>query len=275
MKQKSQVKLIDVHAHLNFAAFDEDRDLVIKRTLAEGVWCVNVGTQAATARQAIEIARKYEGMFAAVGWHPIHVGNTVHDAEEGGGAGEFNYDEMRELASDPKVVAIGECGLDYFRIKNNELGVKEKQKEVFKRHIELALELDKPLIIHCREAYDDVYEILNSYFLIHDSKLRGDLHFFAGDWQTAKKFLDLGFYLSFTGVITFARDYDEVAQKMPINRLMVETDAPYVAPAPYRGKRNEPLFVSEVVKKIAELRGLTYDDVATATINNARELFKI
>jgi TatD DNase family protein len=185
------------------------------------------------------------------------------------------------------VVAIGECGLDYFHIvdqksntKNQNhkakiIDIKNKQKEVFKKHIELALELDKPLMIHCRDAYPDVLEILNSYFLIHNSKLRGDIHFFAGNWETAQKFLDLGFYLSFTGVITFTHDYDEVIKKMPLGRLMIETDAPYVAPAPYRGKRNEPLFVAEVAKKIAALRGLIYDEVAVATVANARNLFDI
>lgn len=264
-------KLIDAHTHLNFAAFDEDRDLVVQRTLAEGVWCVNVGTQAATTRKAVEVAHKYEGMFVAVGQHPIHIDKILHDpdeVDERTAASHFDYDELKEIATDPKVVAIGECGLDYFHSKD--VAEHKKQEEVFRQHIVLARELHKPLMIHCRDAYDDLLKVLKEE---RAEETGGDVHFFVGDWETAQKFLDLGFHLSFTGVITFTHDYDEVIQKMPLERLMIETDAPYVAPAPYRGKRNEPLFVAEVAKKVAELRGLTYDAVAAATVENAIKLF--
>lgn len=274
MKTKiSQPKLIDAHTHLNFAAFDEDRDFVVRRTLAEGVWCVNVGTQAATARRAIEMAHQYEGMFAAVGQHPIHVDKILHDpdeVDEKTAASHFDYEELKKIAADPKVVAIGECGLDYFHSKD--AAEHKKQEEVFRQHVALARELKKPLMIHCRDAYDDLLKILKEQ---KAEEVGGDIHFFAGNWEIAQKFLDLGFHLSFTGVITFARDYDEVVRRMPLERLMIETDAPYVAPAPYRGKRNEPLFVSEVAKKVAELRGLTYNEVAAATVANARKLFDI
>ena len=263
--------LIDAHTHLNFAAFDEDRDLVVQRMLAENVWCINVGTQAATARKAVAMAHKYEGMFAAVGQHPIHVDKILHDpdeADEKTVASHFDYEELKEIAADSKVVAIGECGLDYFHSKD--AAEHKKQVEVFRQHISLARELTKPLMIHCRDAYDDLIKVLKEE---KAEETHGDIHFFAGNWETAQKFLELGFHLSFTGVITFTHDYDEVIKKMPLERLMIETDAPYVAPTPHRGKRNEPLVVAEVAKRIAELRGLTYDEVAGATVANAINLF--
>jgi len=273
-----QPKLIDIHSHLNFAAFDEDRDAVISRTLKGGVWCVNVGSQRATSEKAIHIAENNEGMFATVGFHPIHTAKSYHDPEEAteeSGAYDFNYDNFRKMAENEKVVAIGECGLDFFRIKDSELGIKDKQIEVFKKQIELALELDKPLMIHCRDAYEEVFEILNSYYLTHGSKLRGNIHFFAGTWDIAQKFLNIGFYLSFTGVITFAKEYHKVIKNMPMDKLLIETDAPYVAPEKYRGKRNEPLYVEEVAHKIARLLGMEFDRVAEITTNNARKLFNI
>ncbi|MEK9148137.1 MAG: TatD family hydrolase, partial [Patescibacteria group bacterium] len=177
-------------------------------------------------------------------------------------------------AGRPKVVAIGECGLDYNRIRNQELGIRERQKEVFVQQIELAKELKKPLVIHCRKAFDDLIQILDSLFLIPDSPA-GVVHFFSGSWDDAKSLLDLGFYLSFGGVITFARDYDQVVKHVPLERLLIETDAPYVAPLPYRGKRNEPLYISEVAKKIVELKAITFEEVADTTTANAVRLFQL
>ncbi|MEK9183917.1 MAG: TatD family hydrolase, partial [Patescibacteria group bacterium] len=188
--------------------------------------------------------------------------------------GDFDANYYRNLAKNHKVAAIGECGLDYFH-KNN----KEKQKEIFKKQIELALELDKPLIIHCRQAHDDVLDILNSY---RGSMLRGNIHFFSGDWEQAQKYFNLGFLISFTGVITFpplrragTGDYDEIIKKAPLEKIMVETDAPFVTPVPYRGQRNEPFYVKEVAQKLAEVKGLSYEEVAKATTDNAVKLFNI
>jgi TatD DNase family protein len=220
-----------------------------------------VGSQAATSKKAVEIAEAYEeGMYAAVGLHPLHAKDEIFDKEYFLGLGQK-----------AKVVAVGECGLDYYRVVNPE--IKSLQAEVFRAHIELARELNKPLMIHCRNAHQDILKILNSRFSVSDSGLRGDIHFFSGTWQEAKKYLELGFYLSFTGVITFANQYDEIIKKMPLERLMVETDAPYVAPAPHRHKRNEPLFVREVAKRIAEIRDLSYEEVAQITTQNAQKLF--
>lgn len=283
-------EFFDIHSHLNFVAFDGDRDATIQRALDGGVWFCNVGTQRDTSRKAIEIAEKYEqGVYAIIGLHPIHTGKSYHDEKELGEGGKeftsrgeiFDMDEYRSMANHPKVVAIGECGLDNYRIKNNELGIKDeieikkKQEEAFRAQIELAIEIDKPLMLHIRNAYGEAYDILNSYFLIHNSKLRANLHFFAGNWEEAKKFLDLGFNLSFTGVITFARDYDEVIRNTPIDRIMTETDSPYVSPTPYRGKRNEPLYVEEVVKAISIIKKTDFDSARRSIISNAFRFFGI
>lgn len=250
-------KLFDVHSHINFPDFDKDREEVIKRSLEDGTGMIIVGTAADDSARAVKIASQHSGgVYASVGLHP------TDKIEEG-----FNADYYRKLAKNPKAIAVGECGLDYFHQGN-----KEKQKNIFKKQIELALELNKPLIVHCRDAHNDVIDTLNSY---RNSVLRGDIHFFSGDWEQARKYFELGFLISFTGVITFTRDYDETIKNTPLEKIMVETDAPFVAPEPYRGKRNEPLYVAEVVKKIAEIKGVSYDEVAKATTSNAIKLFNL
>ena len=289
-----EMRLVDIHAHVNFNAFREDGDDVIKRTLAAGTGMILVGSQYDTSRRAIEYAERYpEGVWAAVGLHPIHTGEEFHvDGEEIASAGvpgfktrieEFDYEKYKALAVHPKTVAVGECGLDYYRVGPSRLGGraeadkngvdKQKQAEVFRRQIQLAREVKKPLIIHCRNAYDDLYEILKQEHAGPPVGGGGTIHFFAGSWQDAQKFLGLGFHLSFTGVITFARDYDETLKNAPLDRIMVETDAPYVTPAPHRGKRNEPLYVEEIAKKLAELRGISFEEVARQTTKNAKRLF--
>lgn len=277
-------KLIDIHAHVNFNAFREDGDAVVKRALAEQVGMILVGSQYDTSQRAIKYAERYpEGVWAAVGLHPIHLVPFEVDAGELGESGGkeipgfktrpevFDYKKYKELALHAKTVAIGECGLDYYRTgQSNE--EKKRQHDTLREHIRLACEVKKPLIIHCRNAYHDLYPILKEE---NAGEVGGTIHFFVGTWDDAQKFLDLGFHLSFTGVITFARNYDKVVRKAPLERIMVETDAPYVAPVPYRGKRNEPLYVSEIAAKIAELRGVSYEEVTRATTQNARRLFRI
>ncbi len=223
-------KYIDIHSHVNFKAFDEDRDAVIARALENDTWVINVGTQIDTSRYAVEMAHKYpEGVYAIIGLHPIHTGASFHDVKElGEGGKEFTSrgevlekNIYLELAKDPKVVAIGECGLDYYRSEEESIA-KHKQ-------IEVANEAGKPLMLHIRNnekaelilgnhgmynAYTDALEILKKY-----SKVKGDVHFFAGTWEEAKGFLDFGFTLSFTGVITFTHDYDEVVK----NSYILET----------------------------------------------------
>jgi TatD DNase family protein len=266
--------LFDIHAHVHFAAFDGDRREVMERTLQEGVASIQVGTQLDTSRAAVSLAESYpEGVYATVGLHPIHTSASYHDEKELGEGGKaftsrgelFDAEKYRELARSGKVVAIGECGLDYYRLGEN---TKQVQKEVFEAQIALANELGKPLMLHIRNAYKDAYEMLKSL-----ARVRGDVHFFAGTWEEAKLFLDLGFTLSFTGVITFARTYDEVVKNTPLDMIMTETDCPYIAPVPFRGKRNEPRHVREVVKQIALLRGETYETIAQATVENATRVF--
>ena len=182
-----------------------------------------------------------------------------------------------KLARSPKTIAIGECGLDYYRLEPESQKV---QREVFIQHIELANKVSKPLMLHIRSArqsisrggnaYEDALEIIMSH-----AKVRGDVHFFAGDWNIAKQFLDLGFALSFTGVLTFTHDYDEVVQNTPLDMLLTETDAPYVAPVPHRGKRNEPLYVTEVVRAIARIRKADVDVIAERIFANAQRMFGI
>lgn len=276
-------KLFDVHTHAQFAAFRDDDDLVIRRALDAGVWLVNVGTQRDTSSKAVEFAEKFpEGVYATVGLHPIHTEKSYHDEQELGlpqsnaapqgftsRAEEFDYEYYKKLAAHPKVVAIGECGLDYYRLAQE---TKEKQRAAFIQQIELAHELKKPLMIHCRNAFGDLIKTLQatSYQLQLNP---GIIHFFSGTKDGARRLLDLGFSFSFGGVVTFVRDYDEAVKYIPLERILLETDAPYVAPVPYRGKRNEPAHVVEVAKKIAELKGSSIDEVAGQTTKNALAVF--
>ena len=274
---------IDCHTHVNFAAFDEDREEVIAKTLENNTWMINVGTQKDTSQSAVELANQHErGVYAIVGIHPIHTGKSFHDVDELGSSGgdtngfnsrgeEFDSDFYKNLAQNEKVVGIGETGLDYFRL---EKGSREKQQEIFIKHIELANSVNKPLMLHIRpsredtDSYRDALKILKEH-----AKVSGDAHFFAGSVEDAKKFLDIGYLVSFTGVITFTSDYDEVIRYMPLESILSETDAPYVAPVPHRGKRNEPIFVQEVVKKIAEIKDLPLEKVKEQMVENAFRFF--
>lgn len=269
-------QFFDIHAHLNFSAFDTDREEVTKRALDAGVHVINIGTQQDTSKSAVELAEKYErGIYAAIGLHPVHTGKSYHDEAELGEGGKaftsrgevFDPAFYEPLAKHEKVVAIGECGLDYFHLEE---GTKDVQKEAFIAQIELANKVGKPLILHIRNAYQDAYEILKTC-----AKVPADVHFFAGTVDEAKLFLDLGYSLSFTGVITFAKQYEELVKFVPLERMMSETDCPYVSPAPYRGKRNEPAYVVEVVKKIAQIKGASLEEVSDKIVQNAINFFKL
>lgn len=278
-------KYIDIHSHVNFKAFDADREELIESTVAAGTWMMNVGTQKDTSQFAVDLAHKFDtGVYAAIALHPIHTSASHHDEQELGGEGKaftsrgeiFDPEFYETLGRDPKVLAIGECGLDYYRITDHETRIME---DTFRKHIEVALTLDKPLMLHIRSgsdksAYKDAAAILKSYFVNHGSRLRGDVHFFAGSWEEARWFLDLGFTLSFTGVITFTHDYDEVVKNIPLDMILSETDCPYVTPVPHRGKRNEPMYVEEVVKKIADIRGEDQEKVRLQILANAKRVFR-
>jgi len=263
-------KYFDIHSHVSFPEFDKDRESVLERMREKGVWTITVGVDYASSKKATEMTSELEGFFATIGQHPADNRKEV-----------FNIDDYKKLITHPKVVAVGECGLQYFRVKKNVEEEKKRQKELFEKHIELALLHDKPLMLHCRssegstDAYDDMADILELHAKTHGSKVRGNVHFFVGTIPIARRFLELGFTFSFTGVITFARDYDDVIKYVPLKRIMSETDCPFVAPVPHRGTRNEPVYVIEVVKKITEIRGEEYEKVRAQLVLNAMRVFDI
>lgn len=254
-------ELFDIHSHLNFPDFEEDIEEVVKRMRSKKMWTIAVGTGFKTSKEALELARKYDEIFATVGLHPT-------DTEE-----IFIPDSYRELAQDPNVVGIGECGLEFFRIGDNRDLVIKRQKDVFTKQIELAIDIGKPLVIHARDSHDGILEILDHYYSDKKNKLNGNIHFFTGTWEQAQKYFDLGFCASFASVVTFVRDYDDIIKNAPLDKIMAETDSPFVAPASHRGKRNEPSYLDEGIKKIAEIRKESYEKIAEATTKNALKLF--
>jgi len=277
--------LIDTHAHLNFRAFKDDLDEVIKRTLEENVWLINVGTKYETSKRAVEIAERYkEGVYAAIGLHPIHLATGLvkikTDPEEGGfiAKGEnFDKEKYKELAKSKKVVAVGEIGLDYYykpKTKRKLELFKQKQKELLLEQIKLVKELDLPVIFHCRMAHDDLIDILNSQFIIHNFRFKGVIHCFTGNWEQAKRYLEMGFYIGFNGII-FKLDLDEIIKKVPLEKILIETDCPYLTPPQASKERNEPIFVKYVVEKIAENKGLNYEKIAEVSTLNSKKLFRI
>jgi TatD DNase family protein len=276
---------IDTHTHLNLSAFNDDREEVLAKNVEKKVAHINVGTKESTSQKAVEIAKENDGSWAIIGLHPIQTFMEDHDEEEIGGPsfvskGEvFNKDFYRELAKSEKVVGIGECGFDYYHSSKDNYAI---QEEAFISQIELANELGLPLMIHTRDpkpgetsptgrsAYEDVHLILKQY-----AKVPGNIHFYAGTYEQAQKFFELGFTVSFTGVITFAKVYEEVVRAVPLELMHAETDSPYVSPVPYRGQRCEPHFVIEVVKKIAEIKNLSVEEVSEQLIKNAEKLYRI
>ena len=274
--------LIDTHSHLNFNAYKQDREEVIKRTLAENIWMINVGTKYETSKSAVELAEKYnKGVYAAIGLHPIHAVAEFQKIKTDPDEGEFlikeqNFDKEKykglALSGSQKVVAIGEIGLDYYykpKTKVKLVQFKEKQKKIFVAQLDFAKELNFPVIIHCRMAHDDIIEILEDY-----NDIAGTIHCFTGDWEQAQKYMDLGFYIGINGIID-KLDLEEVIKEVPLDKILVETDCPYLTPKIEGDKRNEPLFVKHIVQKIADLRGISFDEVADVTTGNARKLFRI
>ena len=258
-----QPKIFDIHSHLNFRDFNNDREDVIKRMQEKNIWTICVGADGKTSQECVELAEKYENIYASVGIHPTeHLGVEL-------------LSDLKKLAKHPKVVAIGECGLDF---KDRPSRAREgrsfaKQQDLFKKQIELALELNKSLMIHCRDAHDEVIKILKAESYKLKANLRGNIHFFSGTWEQAQKYFDLGFTISFAGPVTFSDQYNETIKNAPMDKIMIETDAPFAAPTPYRGKRNEPIYVIEIAKKIAELKKMPLEEVLVATTNNALRLF--
>lgn len=249
---------IDTHCHLNFKAFNSDYDSAILRAKEVDVRKIIMpGSNLATSQKSLEIAKEYKNVFSAVGLHPIHVKD------------EFIEDEFRKLAENKKVVAIGETGMDYYYDRSTS----DLQKELLEKHIKLAKQVNKPLIIHCREAYDDLLSVLTA-----ESRLpKAVMHCYLGTWDYAQILLEMGFYFSFTGIITFTKDQNvlNAVKNIPLEKIMIETDSPWLTPEGHRGERNEPSFVIEVAKKIAELKKISLEEVETQTTKNAEEFFGI
>lgn len=276
MKHNMQFSYFDIHSHLNLKPLYEQRADILARMKEQGIGTITVGVDYETSKLNLEIASENENVWACVGLHPAD--NTDE---------EFDIEKYQELTKHPKVVAIGECGLDYFRLdaSSQELvaKTKDRQKEIFKKHIELAIETGKPLMIHARpskgsmDAYEDALNILESYYTL-DAKpytLVCNFHFFVGDITIAQQIVKNGWTMSFDGPITFSRDYDEVIRAIPIENIMAETDAPFAAPAPYRGRTCEPWMVSEIVKKIAEIKDMPLETVQKALLENIKRTFDI
>jgi TatD DNase family protein len=258
-------RFFDSHSHINDSRFDLDRDIVLLRMKEKECWSLVVGTDRKMSEDAIAIAQVNEGIFSAVALHPADNFEEIFD--------EAVY---KNLAKQPKVVAIGECGLDYSRILEEKREEESKRQiALFEKQIELAIENNLPLMIHCRDAHHDLLEILASKKKQYAEKLRGNIHFFSEGPEIAKKYFDLDFTISFTGVLTFARNYDETVKYAPLEKILSETDSPYVAPAPYRGKRNEPIYVEEVVKAIANIRNQDFELVREVMVKNAMRVFTI
>ncbi len=278
MKLKAKSYLIDTHAHVNFNAYKDDADEVLKRSLTEGVFVVNVGSQYSTSERAVRMAEKHKiGVWAAVGLHPIYIKenqsvesekrNEKHYREE------FDHKKYLELAKNPKVAAIGEMGLDYFHIREEMATekIKKKQKEVFLAGIGLANETQKPMIIHCREAYGDLLEILKN----NPIEKKGVIHCFVGGLKTAWEFIGLGYKIGLNGIITYSASYDRLIREIDLKDIVLETDCPYLSPFPRKGERNEPFYVKLVAEKIALLKLMPKDVVADITVENAKKIFKL
>lgn len=250
--------IIDTHAHYDDKQFDIDRDEILKSLEAEDVGIVvNASASYRSCQRVVEMAQKYPFMYAMVGVHPDHVGELNEEA----------FVEMKKLFKEPKVVAVGEIGLDYYW--DNE--PREKQKEWFIRQLEVAKELNLPINVHSREAAEDTFNIMKE----HAKGLKGIIHCFSGSKEMAVEYVKLGFAIGIGGVVTFknGKKLKEVVEAIPLTSLVMETDCPYLAPVPFRGKRNNSAYIKYVAEEIAQLKGVTYDEVLAQTEKNAREIY--
>ena len=276
--------LIDSHAHLNFNAFSSDYDEVIKECLENDIWMINIGSKYDNSKKAVEMAERYDkGVYAAVGLHPVNLSTGLvkmrHDSVEGGNQSkekEFDYDKYRELAKSSKVVAIGETGLDYYwrpkTTRKKEL-FKEKQKNLFLKQLSLAEELELPVVLHCRMAHQDLIPILSG-----KKPQKAVAHSFVGGLEELRAYLGFGFYIGFNGII-FKRiegiNFEEVIKETPLDRILIETDCPYLSPPPFEDKRNTSLYVKYIAKEIAKIKNVGYDEISEITTQNAKELFEL
>ena len=262
-------RYVDAHCHVQFDPYDADREVLIERMREEGVVGIVVGTDLASSQNALALAEKHDHLFASAGLHPNYTEEV------------FSPESYASLLQNTRMVAVGECGLDYFRPSEVNDEVKKKQQDLFEEHVELAVSVNKPLIIHSRpskgtmDAYTDLISILKSKKKEYGDRLKGDVHFFVGGVEEAREIYALDFTTSFTAVITFTHEYDEVIRFAPLASILSETDAPYVAPASRRGTRNDPLAVIEVVEIIAKIRNGEREDIRAALVQNASRLFAL
>lgn len=284
-----ELEFIDSHCHVHFQAYKEDMDEVIKRSLENGVGMITVGTQSTTSELAIELAEKYDGVWASIGLHPNHLhkqeffdDDELPPEEQGTDqiktrSEEFDFEFYRKLAKHPKVVAIGEFGLDYYRIPpniNREQMIFDQKKSV-RQQLIFASEVNKPVIIHCRDAHEDQITLLKKEIENGGLKKRGVIHSFTGTAEDAAKYWELGFYVGLNGILTFSKELQKEVKNIPIEQILIETDAPYLTPPPYRGKRNEPQYVKFIAEKLAEIHNVSVDDIKKSTINTTKQLFSL
>lgn len=280
--------MIDTHCHVHFRAYKDDMDEVIKRTLEKGVRMITVGTQSTTSKNGIDVAEKYDGVYTTIGLHPNHTceQHFEDEMEEIKTRCEsFDVEYYRALAKHPKVVAIGECGLDYYRIppEVDRDALIVKQKEELHKQLSLADELNLPVVIHCRDAHADQLAMLKEFTDAAKLTRRGVIHCFTGTLDEARAYHTIGFLTSFTGIITFPPRKSEgpisplqsVVADCPLEMMILETDSPYLTPEPHRGERNEPWYVQFVAAKVAELKGISVEEVDRVTTQNAEKLFGI
>lgn len=288
-------RLVDTHAHVQFQAYAGETDEILRRTVADGVWVNLIGTQSTTSKNALDAAERLgEGVFATVGLHPSHLAQMHFDEGELAVATRderFDPAYYAPLAAHPKTVAVGECGLDYYHLPKTIpfAELRDLQRQQFSMQLDFAHAHDLPVVIHCRDgstpetavAQFDLAAILAERFSRGLNPRRGVMHCYTGDWTAAARYLDLGMYISFSGIITFpprktgegSAALQEAARNVPSDRLLVETDAPYLTPLPHRGERNEPLHVAHVARYLASLRGVTEEALCAQTTANARLLF--
>lgn len=257
-------------------------DAVIRRSLDAGVGMITVGTQSDTSKRAVEIAEKYDGVWATIGLHPSHLHKQeFHDDQEFDSiktrCESFDPEYYKELVAHPKVVAVGEFGLDYYHMPPgvDEQKVIEDQKLATQIQIDFASEFNKPIVVHCRDAHDAQFELLKSAIYAGKLQGRGVVHCFTGTLEDAQRYIQLGFLIGFTGIITFSKELQAVARELPLESILIETDAPYLSPAPYRGKRNEPGFVKYVAETLVQIKEVSYECIAEQTTKNAMDLFNL
>lgn len=270
---------IDTHCHVHFQAFKEDMDAIVNRSLEEGVGMITIGTQSTTSKNGIDLAERYEGVWATIGLHPNHLhAQEFSDPNEFAvktRSEAFDAEYYRELVKHPKVVAIGEFGLDYYRIPEglSKEKVIADQKIECAKQLQFASESNKPIVIHCRDAHDDQIELLRAEIDRGGLKKRGVIHSFTGTAEDARKYRELGFLVGLNGILTFSKELQQELKDIPLEQIVVETDAPYLTPPPNRGKRNEPRFVKFVAQKVAGIKEVSIDEVATVTNENAARIF--